>query len=54
MIKKVHCLFEQSGTFKKQFQSLGIDAEDYDLQNEFGETNHVIDIFNEIEGGVQQ
>lgn len=53
MIKptKVHCLFEQSGTFKNEFIKLGILAEDYDIQNEFGETNHVIDLFSEIEGG---
>ena len=30
-----HCLFEQSGTFK----------------NEFGETDYVIDLFEEIRGG---
>lgn len=48
-IKKVHCLFEQSGTFKKAFKNLGIDSEDYDIQNEFGETDHVIDLFAEIE-----
>lgn len=50
-IKKAHCLFEQSGTFKNEFRKLGIDAEDYDIQNEFGETDHVIDLFSEIEGG---
>lgn len=48
-IRKVHCLFEQSGTFKKAFQDLGIDAEDYDILNDFGETDHIIDIFSEIE-----
>ena len=50
-IRKVHCLFEQSGTFKKEFIKLGYDAEDYDIQNNFGETNHVIDLFKEIEKG---
>lgn len=53
---KVHCFFEQSGTFKREFQKLGIPAEDYDIQNNFGETDHVIDLFAEIEkayeGGV--
>ena len=44
-INKVHCLFEQSGTFKNEFIKLGIPAEDYDIQNEFGETDHIIDIF---------
>lgn len=46
---KVHCFFEQSGTFKNEFIKLGIPAEDYDIQNHFGETDHNIDLFNEIE-----
>lgn len=46
---KVHCFFEQSGTFKNEFIKLGIPAEDYDIQNNFGQTDHVIDLFNEIE-----
>ncbi len=46
---KVHCFFEQSGTFKNEFKKLGIPAEDYDIQNNFGETDHVIDLFSEIE-----
>jgi len=46
---KAHCLFEQSGTFKREFIKLGIPAEDYDIQNNFGETDHVIDLFAEIE-----
>lgn len=48
---KVHCFFEQSGTFKREFVKLGIPAEDYDIQNNFGETDHVIDLFAEIEKG---
>lgn len=48
-ISKAHCFFEQSGTFKNEFIKLGIPAEDYDIQNDFGETDHVIDLFNEIE-----
>lgn len=48
VISKAHCFFEQSGTFKKEFQKLGIAAEDYDILNDFGETDHVIDLFNEI------
>ena len=48
-VKRVHLLFEQSGTFKKAFENLGINAEDYDIQNEFGQTDHVIDLFGEIE-----
>ena len=46
---KVHCFFEQSGTFKNEFIKLGIPAEDYDIQNNFGETDHVADLFQAIE-----
>lgn len=46
---KVHCFFEQSGTFKNEFIKLGIPAEDYDIQNNFGETDHVVDLFKAIE-----
>ena len=46
---KVHCFFEQSGTFKNEFIKLGIPAEDYDIQNNFGQTDHKIDLFAEIE-----
>ena len=44
-----HCFFEQSGTFKRAFQKLGIPAADYDIQNEFGETDVVHDLFYAIE-----
>ena len=47
----VHCLFEQSGTFKNEFKKLGIEAYDYDILNDFGETDYVIDLFKEIRGG---
>lgn len=50
-VNKVHCLFEQSGTFKNEFKKLGIEAEDYDILNDFGETDHIIDLFAEIRGG---
>ena len=46
---KVHCFFEQSGTFKQEFIKLGIPAEDYDIQNHFGETDHTDDLFKAIE-----
>ena len=46
---KVHCFFEQSGTFKQEFIKLGIPAEDYDIQDNFGQTDHLIDLFGEIE-----
>lgn len=50
---KVHCFFEQSGTFKNEFIKLGILAEDYDLQNNFGETDHVMDLFSEIDNAYE-
>lgn len=46
---KVYCFFEQSGTFKNEFIKLGIPAEDYDIQNNFGETDNVVDLFQAIE-----
>ena len=46
---KVHCFFEQSGTFKNEFKKLGIDAMDYDIQNNFGETDFVMDLISEID-----
>lgn len=52
----VHCLFEQSGTFKNAFKKYGIEAYDYDIQNEFNETDYVTDLFKEIEkkgGGIK-
>ena len=42
---KVHCFFEQSGTFKNEFIKIGISAYDYDIQNNFGQTDYVIDLF---------
>lgn len=56
---KVHCFFEQSGTFKNEFIKLGIPDEDYDIQNNFAQTDHVVDLFSEIEtayggGGIQK
>lgn len=49
----VHCLFEQSGTFKNEFKKLGYEAYDYDILNDFNETDYVIDLFAEIEGGYE-
>ena len=48
-LNKIHCLFEQSGTFKNEFIKLGYKAEDYDILNQFNQTDHVIDLFREIE-----
>ena len=49
----VHCLFEQSGTFKNEFRKLGYDAYDYDILNDYGETDKQIDLFSEIRGGYE-
>lgn len=46
---KAHCLFEQSGTFKNEFKKLGIEAYDYDILNDYGQTDFQIDLFAEIE-----
>lgn len=46
----VHCLFEQSGTFKNEFKKLGYESYDYDIQNSFGQTDYVVDLFSEIGG----
>lgn len=42
-------MFEQSGTFKHEFEKLGIPAKDYDLLNNYGETDWVGDLFAQIE-----
>jgi hypothetical protein len=46
---KVYCFFEQSGIFKNEFRKLGYEAEDYDIQNQFKETDNIVDLFKEIE-----
>lgn len=46
---KVHLMFEQSGVFKNEFKKLGYEAYDYDIQNNFGETDYVVDLFQAIE-----
>ncbi|MCI6008552.1 MAG: hypothetical protein MRZ48_00220 [Anaerostipes hadrus] len=48
-----HLLFEQSGTFKNAFKKNGVEAFDYDIQDEFNQTDYVIDLFKEIEGGTR-
>lgn len=47
--KTAHCLFEQSGTFKNEFKKLGFDAFDYDILDDFGETDFVVDLFEQIQ-----
>lgn len=43
----VHCLFEQSGTFKKAFEELGYKAFDYDI-NKTENVDVVVDLFEQI------
>jgi hypothetical protein len=50
---KAHCLFEQSGTFKNEFKKLGVEAYDYDILNDYGQTDFQIDVFKEIRGGYE-
>lgn len=50
---KAHCLFEQSGTFKNEFKKLGIEAYDYDILNDYGQTDYQIDLYSQIRGGYQ-
>ena len=52
-----HCLFEQSGTFKNEFKKLGYEAYDYDILNDYGQTDYQIDLFMQIKnawGGVKK
>lgn len=42
-------MFEQSGVFKQEFLKLEIPAFDYDIQNEFHQTDFVCDLFEEID-----
>ena len=44
-----HCLFEQSGTFKNVFKEFGHEAYDYDILDDYGQTDFKIDLFAEIE-----
>lgn len=46
---RIHCLFEQSGTFKNVFRSHGIESYDYDILNDYGQTDFKIDLFKAIE-----
>lgn len=49
-----HCFFEQSGTFKNEFKRLGIGAWDYDIADDFGETDWQADLFAQIELAYQE
>lgn len=48
-MRTFHCLFEQSGVFKNVLKSNGHQAYDYDILNDYGETDFKIDLFQEIE-----
>lgn len=50
---KAHCLFEQSGTFKNEFKKLGIEAYDYDIANDYEQTDYVVDLYKEIQEGYE-
>lgn len=45
----IHCLFEQSGVFKNAFRAAGYIALDYDIKNEYQQTDCLYDLFAEIE-----
>ena len=45
---RVHLFFEQSGTFKKVFRDFGFQAADYDIENQFKQTDFQINLFVEI------
>lgn len=49
MITTAHCFFEQTGTFKSVFKKIGINVYDYDIEDNFRETDFKIDLFSEIE-----
>lgn len=49
-----YCLFEQSGTFKNEFKKLGYEAYDYDIKDEFGETDYICDLFVDIESAYEE
>lgn len=41
-------MFEQPGTFKNEFKKMGYDAVDYDILNDYGQTDYIVDLFAEI------
>lgn len=49
----VTCLFEQSGTFKHAFERAGHTAIDIDISDKFGETNMICDIFDQLDGYIE-
>lgn len=53
-INTAWCFFEQSGTFKDEFQKLGVTAFDVDIKNNFGKTDIRADLFKEIRAEVRK
>lgn len=51
---KVYLLFEQSGTFKAAFKRKGYEAHDVDICDNFGETDFVLNIFDNIDMYLRQ
>ena len=50
---KVHCFFEQSGTFKNEFIKLGIPAEDYDILKKNQDRAYFFEVLNKFVGVCQ-
>lgn len=48
-LKRAFCFFEQSGTFKNEFKKLGVESWDFDIANDYGETDRIMDLFAEID-----
>ena len=46
---KVFCFYEQSGTFRDAFRERGIESYCYDIRNDYGKTDYIIDLFSETE-----
>ena len=46
---KIHCFFEQSGTFKNVIKNMGGVAKDYDILDDYGQTDVICDLYDEIE-----
>lgn len=44
----LHCLFEQSGTFKNEAKKLGLKSYDYDIKDDFGQTDFKTNLFDAI------
>ena len=47
----LHCLFEQSGTFKNEAIKLGLRSYDYDIKDDYHQTDFRTDLFDAINQG---